>query len=431
MPAASPPADPSVPAGAASGLPEDELAAEAGRLVDVAARAVEPTGGFGWLDDDLRRDPGQPVTTWITARMTHVFALAALEGRPGAAELVDHGIAALAGPLRDADNGGWYAAVPSGGLLAEGGRKDAYPHMFVVLAAASATVAGRPGAADLLGDVLGVVRERFWDDAEGLCVESWDRTWTELDDYRGANANMHAVEAFLAAADATGDGWWRLAALRIVERLVHGSARAHGWRLPEHYDAQWRPLMGYNVDAPADPFRPFGATIGHGLEWSRLLLHVEAALEAPPAWLREDSREMFAASVRDGWNVDEADGFVYTVDWDGAPVVRERMHWVLAEGIAAAAALASATGEPSYAAAAAAWWQWAGAHLLDRERGSWHSELGPDNRPSATVWRGKPDIYHAFQATLVSRLPLAPMFAAAVRDRAAAGAPPLIAPPAG
>ena len=31
-------------------------------------------------------------------------------------------------------------------------------------------------------------------------------------------------------------------------------------------------------------------------------------------------------------------------------------------------------------------------------------------------WSGKPDVYHALQATLLPRLPLSPMFAAALRS---------------
>ena len=42
---------------------------------------------------------------------------------------------------------------------------------------------------------------------------------------------------------------------------------------------------------------------------------------------------------------------------------------------------------------------------------------GPDNRPAAGTWAGKPDVYHAFQATLVPRLPVWPPFAAALRAR--------------
>lgn len=77
--------------------------------------------------------------------------------------------------------------------------KQAYGHAFVVLAASSAAAAGAPGAAELLDEALGVSEARFWDEASGLSVEEWDRTWTTLGTYRGVNANMHTVEAYLAA----------------------------------------------------------------------------------------------------------------------------------------------------------------------------------------------------------------------------------------
>lgn len=392
------------------------LAAEASRLIDFAVPAADPDGGFGWLDDSGAIEPGGPRPTWITCRMTYCFALAAIEGRPGAAELVDHGVTALRGALHDDAHGGWYAEWP--GQTAAGdapGSKDAYPHMFVLLAASAATVAGRPGAPELLAEALDVVRGRFFQD--GLCVESWDETFTTLDPYRGANANMHAVEAFLAAADATGDDWWRQSALSIADKLINTQARAHDWRLPEHYSSDWEPQPDYNHDRPADAFRPYGATIGHGLEWSRLLLHLEAALAEPPAWLRECSVALFDRAVADGWNADGAPGFVYTTDWDGTPVVRERMHWVLAEALGAAITLHAATGDERYVELYDSWWSYAAQYLLD-ERGSWNHELDEQNRPAGTVWKGKPDVYHALQAVLLPNLPLAPTFARAMEQGA-------------
>ena len=114
--------------------------------------------------------------------------------------------------------------------------------------------------------------------------------------------------------------------------------------------------------------------------------------------------------------VDGADGFVCTVDWSGSPVVRERMHWVAAEATATAAALHAATGEPEYDAWYRTWWQHVADHFRDTEHGSWHHELATDLTPSTVTWAGKPDTYHAFQATLIPRLPLAPTLAAALRD---------------
>jgi len=260
--------------------------------------------------------------------------------------------------------------------------------------------------------------KRFWDVEHSMVVEQWDETFSSLDGYRGVNANMHAVEALLAASDAIRDRGLLDRALRIVTRVVHDLGPAHSWRLPEHFDSSWTPDLEYNVDVPAHPFRPYGATIGHWLEWARLALHLRAALgPSAPGWLLEHAVALFDASVREGWAVDGADGFVYTVDWTGKPVVRERMHWVAAEATATAAALHTATGDPSYALWYQTWWDHIATVFLDHRLGPWHHELDPDNRPGGVVWRGKPDTYHALQATLIPRLPLAPTLAAALRDR--------------
>ena len=209
--------------------------------------------------------------------------------------------------------------------------------------------------------------------------EQWDEAWTTLDGYRGVNANMHTVEALLSAADVLDDASLRDRAQRILTRVVHDLARGNDWRIPEHFDDTWTPVLDYNIDEPAHPFRPYGATIGHWLEWARLALHLRAALgDDAPSWLLDDARGLFDASVREGWAVDGADGFVYTVDWSGAPVVRERMHWVAAEATATAAALHAATGDPAYDTWYRTWWQHVADHFRDTGHGSWHHELATD-----------------------------------------------------
>ncbi len=391
------------------------LEGEGDRLLEFGRRSRHPAGGFAWLDVAGQPQLERPVELWITCRMTHVFALGHLLGRPGCGPLVDHGVAALGDRFHDAVNGGWYAGVDSTGPTSR--TKTAYEHAFVVLAATSAVCAERPGGRELLDAALGVMLERFWDDEHGMVVEQWDETFSNLDDYRGVNANMHSVEALLAAADTTGDPTLIDRALRIVTRVVHDLGPDHSWRLPEHFDTAWNPQLQYNADTPAHPFRPYGATIGHWLEWARLTLNLRAALgPSAPDWMLPHARSLFEGAVREGWAVDGAEGFVYTVDWDGHPVVRERMHWVAAEAVAAAAALHTATEEPSYDAWYRTWWDHIATKLIDHRLGSWHHELDPLNRPGGVTWRGKPDVYHAFQATLLPRLPLAPTLATALRD---------------
>lgn len=387
------------------------LDAESRRLIDFARKARAPRG-FGWLGDDgvLMSDRPQPL--WITARFTHVFALADLMGVPGAGSLCDHGLAALKDDFLDPDHGGWFAERHEGRPSRTD--KEAYGHAFVILAASSAAVADRPGAQRLLAQALDLTSARFWREDEGACCEAWDRGWSACEPYRGANANMHMVEAFLAAADATGDALWRRRALSIAERLIHDVARASQWRVVEHFDADWRPLPDYNADDPAHPFRPFGATPGHGLEWARLLVSLHDVLDRPPAWLVEAAQGLFDRATQDGWAA--PGGFVYTTDMTGRPVIDRRLHWVVAEAIGAAAALQQAVGDPVYEDWYRRAWDFAATHLIDRDSGSWRHELGADLRPVEGTWSGKPDIYHALQATLIPRLPSAGGLAGALRE---------------
>ncbi|WP_284252234.1 AGE family epimerase/isomerase [Litorihabitans aurantiacus] len=380
--------------------------------------AVE--AGFGYLDGDGEvggSGEAEEAQLWITCRMIHSYSLGVLLGRPGCAVLVDHGLEALRETFADTANGGWFAKVTPQGPTAD--VKEAYAHAFVLLATSSATLAGRPGAAELLAQAQEVHLTRFWNEAEGMAVESWDAAFTTCEDYRGVNANMHTVEAYLAVADATGEGAWRERALRILERVM-GYAEEYSWRIPEHFSTAWEPLLDYNTDERAHPFRPFGATVGHWFEWARLALHARAAVlahggaEGEVAYLLDSAVALFEAGVREGWAVDGADGFVYTVDFSGEPVVRDRMHWVVTEALAAAAALWRATGEASYSTWYETWWDYAQLTMLDGS-GSWVHQLDADNEPADSVWPGKPDIYHSIQASLIPRLPLYPALASALK----------------
>ncbi len=375
------------------------------RQLRFARNFPHPAGGSAYLDPTGKPDLEQPVHTWITARMAHAYSLGHLAGIPGSLPLAARAIDGLQTRLRDRENGGWYASVGPGAQIDDS--KVAYAHAFVVFAAASATVAAMSGARELLDEALDTLQDRFWEEGPGMHADASNRDFTKRSAYRGVNANMHSVEALLSAADATRDPRWRARAARITTNVL-GWASQHQWRIPEHFDTQWNPMLEHHRDQPDHPFEPYGATVGHGPEWARLALHVHAALgEAAPASLVTGAQALFERAVSDGWDVDGNEGFVYTTDWSGHPIVRQRMHWVLAEAISAAAALSAATGEDRYEQWYRTWWDYAANYLI-AQNGSWQHELDPENHPADTVWPGRPDLYHSIHAVVLGRLPLAP-----------------------
>jgi mannose/cellobiose epimerase-like protein (N-acyl-D-glucosamine 2-epimerase family) len=329
-----------------------DLDVERERLLTFARGSRHPDGGFAWLRNDGSPDLERPRELWINARMTHVFAQA------GDEEMTAWGLDALRGDFHDRQHGGWFshAGVP--------GDKSCYDHVFVVLAAASA------GDPELLDEALEVLDTRFWEEEAGALADKRSRDWSWIEPYRGANANMHGVEALVAAGD-------RSRAARIARRFVGGR------RVIEHFDAEWRPVFDYNRDDRAHRFRPYGVTPGHGFEWARLAFGLGFEHEAGM---------LFEGAMTEGW---DGSGFVYTVDWDGRPVVRDHLSWVLCEAIAAAAVLGRRELERE-------WWELAERVFIDREGGGWWMACDASNRPSSDVWDGKPDVYHALGAVVAS-----------------------------
>lgn len=361
-----------------------------------------PEGGSYYLGDDGTPWKDRPRETWITCRMTHVYSIAKLLGIEGSDALIAAGLRGLTGELHDKENGGWFA-----GICADGKHlpdKQCYAHAFVILAASSALLAGHSEAESLLKEALRVYDQYFWNEEEGLSCDTWNTEFTVLDSYRGINANMHTVEAFLAVADAVGDEKYRKRAGRIIEHVIEW-AEKNQWRIPEHFKSDWTPDLECNADKKDDPFKPYGATPGHGIEWARLIVQWALSTyrdepEKAERYLKAGEK-LYERAIGDGWNADGAAGIVYTTDWDGKPVVHDRMHWTLAEALNTSAILFHVSGKEKYADEYAAFMQYLDETVLDHEKGSWFHQLDQENRLIGTVWPGKSDLYHAVQAMLI------------------------------
>lgn len=370
-------------------------------LLKFGHRFPAPTGSSYYLGDDGTPWTDRPRETWITCRMAHVYSIGYILGHKGSEDLVDQALKGIRGELHDDINGGWYPGITADGKILTG--KQCYVHAFVILAASSAVLAGMPGASELLKEALAIYDKRFWNDEEGLSCDTWNTEFTVCDPYRGLNANMHTVEAFLAVADVTGNEVYRERAGRIIDHVI-AWAENNNWRIPEHFTTDWHVDLDCNKDRPADQFKPYGATPGHGIEWARLITQWAVSTyedKAEAKNYKDAAADLFNRAVNDAWNADGFPGIVYTTDWAGKPVVHDRMHWTLAEAINTSAVLFRATGETKYADMYSEFLMYLDEKVLDHKNGSWFHQLDRENNVIGTVWPGKSDIYHALQATLI------------------------------
>ena len=356
-------------------------------------------GGEGLRMLDLAGQPlPAPLELHVTTRLVHSHALGQMAGRADRAGIIDRGMDLLWRGHRDARHGGYVWSLRDGQVADD--TKLAYGHVFVLLAASTAKLVGHPDADRLLADIAQVLDDRFWDAEAGLFRDEFTRDWQPFSTYRGMNANMHGVEALLAAHEATGDGECLRRAGRILGFFIAGQAAANGWRIPEHYDAGWRPDPDYEGNPM---FRPAGTTPGHSFEMARLLLQYwDLAGRSDPQAPRQ-ARLLVETALADAWL--PRGGLAYTLDGGGRVARPDRYWWPVTEAIGALAALIKLDPRPEDETWYRRLWRFADARLIDHDHGGWFPELGPDDRPATGQFQGKPDIYHALQADLFPLVP--------------------------
>lgn len=378
------------------------LVNEADRLFDFFQYAsFNPAGGFFDLNAaGTPLEPNNPMRFIHTAgRMVHCFAIGSLFGRPGSDEIVDHGMSYIWERHRDPVHGGYFWATDDNGP--RDGTKQGYGQAFVLLAAASAKLIGHPLADKMLADVTEIIDTRFWESAHGAIIEEFKPDWTPIAPYRGQNSNMHLTEALMAAFEATGEKAYLDKAEAIADLIINRRARENGFRVAEHFHADWSVDHDYQG---SEMFRPSGTTPGHWMEWARLVLQLWVLGGKHRAWMPEASEALFRQAITLGWDQRNG-GFFYNLDWNNAPRMPQKLWWPVAEGVGAASFLCEHRPDPFYEHWYRRLWDTITQRFIDHEQGGWHEELNGEMQPSHDLFPGKEDIYHALQACLIPLYP--------------------------
>jgi mannose/cellobiose epimerase-like protein (N-acyl-D-glucosamine 2-epimerase family) len=368
-------------------------------------RAMNPKGGFFDLDDEGRPLPNANPVRGIhaSARMVHCYSIGYLLGRPGSGDLIDHGMDYIWNRHRDTANGGYHWSLNDDGPA--DATKQGYGHAFVLLAASSAKVVGHPLADRMLADITEILDTKFWEERHGAIAEEFQADWSPVDggSYHGQNSNMHLTEALMAAFEVTGERHYLEKAESIADLVIRRSAGSVGYRVAEHFDAEW--VIDKDYYHRDEMFRPAGTTPGHWLEWARLLLQLWALGDKRHAWMPDAAKNLVVQSMSLGWDKEKG-GFFYTLDWQDRPAKTSKLWWPMCEGAAAAHFVnqhlpADDFYEDSYRLI----WSTIANRFIDHENGGWHEELTEDLVPAHTLFPGKGDIYHALQACLIPLYP--------------------------
>ena len=329
---------------------------------------LDPAGGFfqHFLDDGSVYDHETRHLVSST-RFVFNYANAFLQtGRDHYRDWAAHGLTYL--ETHHLTDQGHYLWQRRGDIV-EDGRAMAYGHAFVILAAAWAMRVDIADARGVLDRCWHFMETHFYEPEHGAYADERDESLVRLDGYRGQNANMHTVEALIAAYESTGDITFLERADSVALKFTVDLAATADGQVWEHYATGWSHDWKYNIDKPDDLFKPWGFQPGHQVEWAKLLLQIDA--HRPADWHLQTATSLYAAAMRNGWDEDHG-GLVYGYAPNGSFADATKYFWVQAEAIATAWRLYCRTGKTGYRDDYLRLWDWSWRHLVDHEHGAWY-----------------------------------------------------------
>lgn len=266
-------------------------------------------------------------------------------------------------------------------LLEDGQIKDATNHAyglaFVMVAGATALLAGIQEGRKFIDHAWILMQQHFWDSEKGLLADEASADFSSISSYRGQNSNMHACEALIWAFEATREPHFLNTAERIADGITRQQAAFSHGLIWEHYTADWKPDWQYNLDNPKHLFRPWGFQPGHHTEWAKLLLILNRH-RPNPAYVQR-ARFLFDQAVTMAWDSQQG-GLFYGFAPDGSICDSDKYFWVQAESLAAAALLAEFTQETHYIQWYERIWTYSWHHMIDHRHGAWFRILNRQNQ---------------------------------------------------
>ena len=252
------------------------------------------------------------------------------------------------------------------------GRAMAYGYAFVILAGSFAFKIGIEKGKELAEDAWNFMNKYFWEEKYSAYADELSSDLKTLNPYRGQNANMHTVEALIAAYEIFKEKKYLDRANLIAQQFALNLASQSQNQIWEHYDSSWKIDWEYNKDKPDDSYRPWGFQPGHQIEWAKLLLQLNE--HYPEDWKIERSIYLFEKGTT--MSIDnEYGGLVYGYSPEGNFTNDNKYFWVQAEALAASWRLYKITNKKDYYNFYISLWEYCWKNFVDHKYGAWFNIL--------------------------------------------------------
>jgi len=360
----------------------------------------ERNGGMhGALTNDLQVQREEPRSAVLATRVLWTFSAAFRQlGDLAYREMAVRAFNDLVHSFWDDAHGGVVWTVDRAGHPVSD-RKHHYAQAFALYGLSEYVRAtGSADALERCRTLFDLLERHAYDKTFGGYVEGSTRTWQPLVDARlsdrdldcrkSMNTNLHLLEAYTnlhhidptAALERQLVGLLEIALDKILDRST-GHLRLF-------FDDDWTSLLG-------------GASFGHDIEAS-WLLH-EAALEVgdPDVVARAASAAKLLAETVFREGVD-ADGSLFTEVSEDGVLERGKDWWPQAEAVVGFYNAFELTGDPAYAGASRACWNYAKGAMVDPEHGGWIKRIDERGHPDPLRYKSGPweCPYHQSRACL-------------------------------
>ncbi|MBI1787716.1 MAG: AGE family epimerase/isomerase [Acidobacteria bacterium] len=356
-------------------------------------RSLDRQNGGYTIHFGPRGEPKGEGTKMIVtqARTVWLFARATRAGHGRHLEAAEHGYRFLKDKMWDPRHGGFYWETDAAGDRVPRPKKHLYGQSFGLYALSEYALAtGRKDVLDFAIRFFELLEAKSHDREFGGYFEFFNADWSAAPPgettYMGEpglklmNTHLHLLEAMTTFYRASRLPLARERLLELIAIESSAVVRKGITACTDKYERNWKPRLDGNYAR---------VSYGHDLENIWLLIDACKAAEIPCHPYADLFRELFAYSMKYGWD-EQHGGFFDSGAFHSPADQRAKTWWVQSEALVSALYMHRLTREPAYLEVFDKTWRFIDQHQIDWVNGEWHATITPNleaRGDKASIWK--------------------------------------------